>query len=244
MTKEKIIKCFQREHRYLYDPQEKTIYSALHSDYGTIQCIMRNSLMLDKESLLNQIEFYEEQGSVDKEKTLKLCFHHKRRDFPQEEEDRLEKENNKWFFLLQGECDGRPYTESTINKLAEYVDLLIEAGIAERLVDEAGALKSLGLEEEIQGTVVAGNSYKIHPAHYGSWCKNLSETEQMISIWFDRRQLWNICFVNIYEGSVWCASRNGIRLKLNDRDFTKLFGRWKITDKEGEKIYFRWRKKE
>lgn len=99
---------------------------------------------------------------------------------------------------------------------------------------------------EILGTLqIQGNCctepMKVHPVNSGTWYlipADLTDEQKKHQynatslIPFDGRQIWEVYYFRFGDGSGWVAERNGLYLRMPEKDFERFFGKYEILERK------------
>lgn len=72
---------------------------------------------------------------------------------------------------------------------------------------------------------------KIHPVTSGTWYlypANMDRPQFTSMIIFDRRQIWKAYYFRFADSSGWVVERNGLYLRMPEKEFERFFGKFKI----------------
>ncbi len=78
---------------------------------------------------------------------------------------------------------------------------------------------------------------RVHPVASGTWYlipTDLTDEQKKHQynvtslIPFDGRQIWEVYYFRFGDGSGWVAERNGLYLRMPEKDFGKFFGKYRI----------------
>ena len=97
-------------------------------------------------------------------------------------------------------------------------------------------------EPEIRGKLLLKENFctdpiKIHPIQSGTWFlipPDLNESQKMHQydyttlIHFDGRQIWEVYYFNFGDDGGWVVQKNGLYLRMPEKDFEKYFGRYEF----------------